>query len=460
MFGVSAGVARLCRFYGVDVNALPRPSTGCVMIEQFIEHLEARPPANTEGPSRLPLFVIVPDHVRDYQWLSTKTAYRKSGFIVAPCGSGKTLIGLLVAVLNGGRFLILTTRYVEQWKTTLELFFNPNGDVKVVLYTDIDAIKLDEMPHVVIATYAGFCARNKSTKTRLVRQIVFTTMVLDEAHNAASIQNLNMLKSMHSRYTLLLTATKVREDDELLKLEEEFGPTLTTIDRPKLIEAGHIADVKCINLIVPYNDILEKIVDKTTALAIHPNKIQVLYSSLKRLCIDEYKTLVFCDDLFCLTWTNLLMRNFGELPVIGHISMKTPYAERVSKISTFSNSKGACVLFLSRTGDEALDIPSANAGIVFWNHWGSRRQIVQRIGRIARHSDSRLDALFITLLSDDVKEIERSHHREKYITEHGFQIQTTPQDQSAFGTSLRPNNVKYCEKLGTIWAKYKKRRQN
>ena len=457
MYGVSTGVLKLCRFYGVDPDELTRPTIGCVMVEQFIDHLEARN-VRAMGPTRMPLFTVHAHKIREYQWVSVKNALRKSGFVVAPCGSGKTLIGLMVAVLNGGRFLIVTTRYAEQWRMTLANFFSPIGQVDVVLYSDIDAIDIHNMPHVVIATYAGFNARTKTTKTRLVRQMMFTTMILDEAHNAASPQNLKMVQGVHSRHSILLTATMIREDAELCKLQHEFGGIVCSVNRAELVRDGHIADVKCINIIVPYDDTLEAMVGKTTALAIHPNKMQVLHSALSRLCSAQHKVLIFCDDLFCLRWTSLIMTKLGKVPIVGFISMQTPYVERAAKIAQFETQRTACALFLSRTGDEALDIPSATAAVVFWNHWGSRRQIVQRIGRIARHSTSKAPALFLTLISQDEKELERSSHREMYVAEHGFTIETVHQDKSEFGTRLRARHDKYCATLAKVYGRHRPKR--
>jgi DNA excision repair protein ERCC-3 len=41
-------------------------------------------------------------------------------------------------------------------------------------------------------------------------------------------------------------------------------------------------------------------------------------------------------------------------------------------------------LFLSRIGDEAIDLPNANVGIELNIQYGSRRQMLQRLGRIMR----------------------------------------------------------------------------
>ena len=93
--------------------------------------------------------------------------------------------------------------------------FLPIRAIKVLMYSDVESIDVHNIPHVVIGTYPGFCARTKTTKTRLIRQIIFITTILDKAHNAASFQNMNMLKSIHSRYPVLVPATKVRKDEEL-----------------------------------------------------------------------------------------------------------------------------------------------------------------------------------------------------------------------------------------------------
>jgi len=49
----------------------------------------------------------------------------------------------------------------------------------------------------------------------------------------------------------------------------------------------------------------------------------------------------------------------------------------------FREGKFKTVL-LSRIGDEAIDLPNANVGIEINIHKGSRRQMLQRLGRIMR----------------------------------------------------------------------------
>lgn len=64
-------------------------------------------------------------------------------------------------------------------------------------------------------------------------------------------------------------------------------------------------------------------------------------------------------------------------------------------------------LFISRVGDVAIDLPSASVAIQIGYHFGSRRQEVQRLGRIMRPKDAghgRHSAFFYSLVSVDTEE--------------------------------------------------------
>ena len=62
-------------------------------------------------------------------------------------------------------------------------------------------------------------------------------------------------------------------------------------------------------------------------------------------------------------------------------------------------------VFLSRIGDEAIDLPNATIGIEINLHKGSRRQMLQRLGRIMRPKPSNIssiyNAIFYTIVTED-----------------------------------------------------------
>ncbi len=58
-------------------------------------------------------------------------------------------------------------------------------------------------------------------------------------------------------------------------------------------------------------------------------------------------------------------------------------------------------------GDVAIDLPSASVAIQIGYHYGSRRQEVQRLGRIMRPKDCKTNsfsAFFYSLVSIDTEE--------------------------------------------------------
>lgn len=458
MHGVSLGAQKLLRSFDLDERFVASHqdhvkklvSTGLTGIDAVLDMLERRPVVPMRTPHKMPLWVVRPGVVRDYQWFVAKLAMRKSGFIVAPCGSGKTLMGLLLAALNGGRFLILTTRYVGQWKATLGTFFAPQGATRVVVYgEEADRVPCAEPPHAVIATYSAFCSPARTTMNRVLKQLPYETVVLDEAHGAAAPTHLKLVDSLHAKYWYALTATKVREDLELAKLETRVGPTLVDLDRRGLVSRGFVADVTCLHLVVECASVLESVLGRTISLALDPFKMQVMCGALRVLLDQGHRPLVFCDDLFCLHWASRVVKSSG-IPVAGVISMKTPNDAREAYIRAFQRNVATSVLFLSRTGDEALDVPEATAGVVFWNHWASRRQIVQRLGRIARLSDGPAP-VFLVLLADDPKELENSAHREAYLEDHGFATQRVRQEETPYGMTLRRGVDAYVERLRSAW---------
>ena len=87
-------------------------------------------------------------------------------------------------------------------------------------------------------------------------------------------------------------------------------------------------------------------------------------------------------------------------------------------------------VFLSKVGDNSLDIPEANCLIQISSHAGSRRQEAQRLGRILRAKKSRtgsapadeFNAFFYTLVSKDTQEMFYSTKRQQFLIDQGYQF--------------------------------------
>ena len=87
---------------------------------------------------------------------------------------------------------------------------------------------------------------------------------------------------------------------------------------------------------------------------------------------------------------------------------KTPARERTLSLQQFKTPGSNCdVIFISKVGDVAIDLPEASVVIQIASHFSARRQEAQRLGRILRPKKGmnaqEVNAFFYTLVSNDTR---------------------------------------------------------
>ncbi|KAG5581316.1 hypothetical protein H5410_051943 [Solanum commersonii] len=130
------------------------------------------------------------------------------------------------------------------------------------------------------------------------------------------------------------------------------------------------------------------------------------------------KIIVFSDNLFALTEYAMRLRK----PMIYGC---TSHAERMKILEAIRTNPEVNTIFLSKVGDNSIDIPEANVIIQTSSHAGSRRQEAQRLGRILRAKGARpqvgssgieeYDAFFYSLVlsaGDDIVGMEEIEEEE------------------------------------------------
>lgn len=135
------------------------------------------------------------------------------------------------------------------------------------------------------------------------------------------------------------------------------------------------------------------------------------------------KIIVFSDNLFALReYATKLRKPFIYGPTSHH--------ERTRILYAFKHSPQVNTVFLSKVGDNSIDIPEANVIIQISSHAGSRRQEAQRLGRILRakgkHKDrmaggtEEFNAFFYSLVSTDTQEMYYSTKRQQFLIDQGY----------------------------------------
>ncbi|RZC80410.1 hypothetical protein C5167_042980 [Papaver somniferum] len=198
-----------------------------------------------------------------------------------------------------------------------------------------------------------------------------------------------------------------------------------------LAKQGFIANVLCAQVRCPMTNEFfaeyskdENSKKKQALCAMNPNKFRAC-EFLIRFHEQQRrdKIIVFSDNLLALREYALKL---GKLMICG----ATSHEERTHVLSLFKNSPDVNTIFISKVGDNSIDIPEANVVIQISSHAGSRRQEAQRLGRILRakgkpedrtaRGNEEYSAFFYSLVSTDRMEMHYSTKRQKFLMGQGY----------------------------------------
>ena len=174
--------------------------------------------------------------------------------------------------------------------------------------------------------------------------------------------------------------------------------------------------------------------------AANPSKLECAAALLRRHAADG-KVLICCDQL-------LVLRQFATRLGVPYICGETSHGDRMKLFSDFQATRAVNVLCVSRVGDISVNLPCANVVIQVSSHGGSRRQELQRLGRVLRpkgnadrlaggaggnantptttgvRNHAAVDAFFYSLVSDDTLEVYHASRRTAFLRHQGYSCTT------------------------------------
>ncbi len=423
---------------------------------------------------------------RDYQNLAVSKILTglgsrlRSGIITAPCGSGKTLMGIMTMQAHGTPVLLFcsSTLALHQWQdhicSTLKL--RKVDDVFTMTSANmqnrspgVDYGEGNFAPCVVITTYnmfagsihgashfrkqqsdgagdqdfaadsdalapsgSGFVNRSKSTLAWMnyCKQKEWGAIILDEVHQAPADNFGKLVTGFKAHLKFGLTATLVREDDQIMQLDFLVGPVLYKIDTPTLRRQGYVSEVDCVEVVCGPDKLQESALASSMNPMVNMYKIEACAKLLAIHRTMGQKCLVFCDNLNALSL-------YSKISGFSLLQGSTPITKRRELIKHFRTCPGSEVLLLSKVGDQSIDIPEAAVVIQLSTPNGSRMQELQRAGRIQRTDASKLAnsvdgrqvSIFYSLVSGwDASELSFARHRKTYLGKHGYSVRTIRSD--------------------------------
>ncbi len=207
-------------------------------------------------------------------------------------GTGKTVTAVMDAKRCGGRTLFLahTQELVNQAADTFRTLW---PEVTVGRY--MEAIKEPEA-HVV-------CGSVQSVALHLedFREDAFSYLIVDEAHHAAADTYQKILAYFHPAFTLGLTATPERTDDNRAILDI-FKNTAHKLDIQTAVEIGELVPIRCIR--IHTNIDLTKVRFNSVQYNIRDLESKIYVPERNRLIVDTWlqyvrdkRTVVFCASV-------------------------------------------------------------------------------------------------------------------------------------------------------------------
>jgi DNA excision repair protein ERCC-3 len=362
---------------------------------------------------------------RDYQVEAARSVLGSGGpgtgygVVALPCGSGKTIVGMLIMSLLKTNTLILTTNVaaVHQWIEELRDKTGLGGGEIAEYSGDSKSVA-----PVTIATYQIITWRPSREADfphfHLFRQRSWGLIIYDEVHLLPA-PVFRVTAELQAVRRLGLTATLIREDGAEDAVFSLVGPKRYDVPWKDLEGKGWIAEAICTeirldlpeHLKIPYAVATPR--EKYRMASENPLKQDIVVQLIENhprdqiLVIGQY-----------LSQLNELAKLLNAPLITG----KTPNAEREQIYGCFKRGEVQTIV-VSRVANFAIDLPDASMAVQVSGAFGSRQEEAQRLGRILRpkgeKSKSR-NAWFFTLVSRYTVEEDFAANRQKFLAEQGY----------------------------------------
>ena len=355
----------------------------------------------------------------------------RSGIIVLPCGSGKTLVGILATCTIKKNTIILcnTGISVKQWYNEFENWskLEKNNIARITSRKKDPLWEMDKEGGILITVYSMISyvgKRNPETQKIMdkIKNTEWGLMILDEVQVAPAEAFRKTLSIIKSHCKLGLTATLVREDDGIKDLHFLIGPKHYEANWLDLQRDGYLARVKCIQILCEmetkfYHEYLknsDNSAKRRILYNLNPNKLFICKKLVEKYKND--KVIIFSDYIF-------MIDKYQEILRCPCIKGNTNENERNLILNKFRNDPNLNLLLMSKVGDTSIDIPNAKVIIQVSSHFGSRRQEAQRLGRILRPKKDKIseyNAFFYTIVTKNTEEMFFSNKRQKFLVDQGY----------------------------------------
>lgn len=335
------------------------------------------------------------------------------GIVEVVTGGGKTVFALAcVRDLKPDTVLVVvpTTALLEQWWAEVATFFELSLD-EVNIITSTRSIVSGTINIAVLNTAAKLVQRGGQSECFLI---------VDECHKAASPQFRAVL-DIPKMASLGLSATPERPYDEGLSeiLVPALGPVIFNYTYRDALRDGVIVPFEVRNIVFELEEERMEEYDKLTrsitrmagrfgmdseeVIALLLRRTRIVNLSLRRVQIAlrlvkahrHQRVLVFHEDVEACNLIFTILSEVGFRAGVYHSRLRS--RERADMLARFRKGE-LDVLVTCRALDEGFNVPETEVGIIAAST-ATRRQRIQRLGRILRPASGKNAAVVYTLVA-------------------------------------------------------------
>ena len=335
--------------------------------------------------------------LRDYQRRAFDNITRHAnGVLVAPCGSGKTALGMALIShwSQPSLFLVHSLDLLRQAQEAARRWLGVEAGT-------IGGGKCDVKP-VTVGTVQTVMKHPELTR-------LFGLVLLDEAHHAPAVTFTQVLQAFPAAFRYGLTATPERDDGLGCFMYAVIGPCLHAITPDELRSAGVLV-IPRIEFVktafkYPYFD-SEGWTDMISALIRDADRNNLIYRIICQLLDDERRILALTQRV---EHAEMFYRAFEKShPGKAALAVGTRKRERQEGIRRIAEGN-AQILFATQLADEGLDAPMLDAEVLMTPQRNKNRA-EQRLGRILRPLDGKRPPILIDVVDANVPILRSQAH--------------------------------------------------
>ena len=353
----------------------------------------------------------------EYQDKAVEEALAKrNGILVAPCGSGKTQMGLAIArrISKPTLWITHTKDLMIQAEERAKSIF----DLPKEAYGEITEGKVNIGTHLTFSTVQTLARVN-------LDNLKFGCVIVDECHHAvqsykATSMFAKVMNQISCRYKFGLTATPYRGDGLEKGMFALIGDICSIVDEKEVKEKTVPVYEKWYNVPISTNSIECYNGDGTldyTKLITGLCNDEERNTYIGRTIVDiEGSCLILSDRLSQLESLMSFVSNFKNCDMVKATNTKKGKKERKEAIEKLKDGMIDCLFATYKLAKEGLDIPSLEH-VVMASPIKDKSTVIQTAGRVARKAEGKTCG-YVHDFIDDMGILQGMAKKRKNIRKH------------------------------------------